>query len=332
MTDIDLVLGYLNADRFLGGEMRLDVEAAEHAIDSLARDMSTDRIGLAAGAFKIVNAHMADLIRQASIDRGRDPRDFVLFAYGGAAPMHVAYLARELRVRNVYVPSFATVFSALGMLTGGILHTEEITFAGTFPLADETWRDLGRTYTEMELKLSGLFDREGIDAADRRFERTLHMKYRLQPTAVPVPVPKNLDGAGAQDTLVEAFEAQYRALYGANAGYRAAGIEILKCRVDGSAATVVPTLASEDSVGEADPSIAQKDHRSVYFPELGEHRPTPIYDGDRLKPGMSFAGPGVVERMGDTIVVPSFAMVRVDGYSNVVVDVGFQGSAGVSRS
>ena len=114
ITDVNLVLGYLSPEAFLGGEMRLDVAAAEAAIDRVAARIGLDRSATAAGAFRIVNAHMADLIRRTSIDRGRDPRDFALFAYGGAGPLHVAYLARELGIGKVYVPSFATVFLGNG--------------------------------------------------------------------------------------------------------------------------------------------------------------------------------------------------------------------------
>ena len=133
VTDVDLILGFLDASAFLGGRMRLDIAAAERAADELAGAMGNDRMSVASGAFRIVNAHMADLMRRCSIDRGRDPREFVLFAYGGAAAMHIAYLARELRIGTVYVPSFAAVFSALGMMTGGLLHGEEASFPAVFP-------------------------------------------------------------------------------------------------------------------------------------------------------------------------------------------------------
>ena len=111
-------------------------------------------MSVAAGAFRIVNAQMADLMRRCSIDRGRDPRDFVLFAYGGAAAMHIAYLARELRIGTVYVPSFAAVFSALGMLTGGLLHSEEASFPGVFPLPEGEWRRLGEAFEANERRLA----------------------------------------------------------------------------------------------------------------------------------------------------------------------------------
>ena len=317
VTDIDLILGFLDASAFLGGRMRLDIGAAERAVDELAVAMGGDRMALASGAFRIVNAHMADLMRRCSIDRGRDPREFVLFAYGGAAAMHIAYLARELRIGTVYVPSFAAVFSALGMMTGGLLHGEEASFPAVFPLADEEWARLGALFEENERGLAALFDSEGVPEGERRFERSLYMKYRLQPSALSVPV----SAESSQDAAVDAFEARYSALYGANAAYRAAGIEIVKCRVEGMAETVAPALAAADPDPDADAEAARTGSRPIFFPETGAARDTPVYDGALLSPGMTFRGPLVIERAGDTIVLPSFAGARVDGFGNVVIAV-----------
>ena len=317
VTDVDLLLGFLDASAFLGGRMRLDIAAAERAADELAGAMGNDRMSVASGAFRIVNAHMADLMRRCSIDRGRDPREFVLFAYGGAAAMHIAYLARELRIGTVYVPSFAAVFSALGMMTGGLLHGEEASFPAVFPLADEEWERLGALFEENERGLAALFDSEGVPEGERRFERSLYMKYRLQPSALSVPV----SAESSQDATVDAFEARYSALYGANAAYRAAGIEIVKCRVEGMAETVAPALAAVDPDPDADAEAARTGTRPIFFPETGAARDAPVYDGALLSPGMTFRGPLVIERAGDTIVLPSFAGARVDGFGNVVISV-----------
>ena len=332
VTDVDLILGFLDPSAFLGGRMSLDLAAAERAADELADAMGTDRMSVAAGAFRIVNAHMADLMRRCSIDRGRDPRDFVLFAYGGAAAMHIAYLARELRIGTVYVPSFAAVFSALGMLTGGLLHSEEASFPGVFPLQDAEWRRLGEAFEANERRLAALFDSEGVPADARRFERSLYMKYRLQPSALSVPVGARFDDSATQQQVIEAFEARYSELYGANAAYRAAGIEIVKCRVEGVAETVAPSLAEVAPDAEADAEAARTGQRPVYFPEIGAARETAVHDGALLAPGMEFTGPLVIERMGDTIVLPSFARARVDGFGNVVIAVDAAGNGGGARA
>lgn len=322
VTDINLVLGYLSADAFLGGTMQLDRGAAEAAVDRIASRLGLSRVETAAGAFKIVNAHMADLMRRASIDRGRDPRDFVLFAYGGAGPLHIAYLARELGIRKVYVPSLATVFSALGMLTGGILHAVERSYTAPFPLNETARGELKAIFGELEAQLTDLFEREGIEPSARSYERFVHVKYSLQPRALPVPLTGGLDGIDAQDQIVADFERQYADLYGANAGYRAAGIEIIKCSIHGAAATVLPELRQAEHSADPDARRAIKSHRLVHFTERNERVQTTVYDGDLLEPGMTFTGPAIVERMGDTIVVPTQVAAEVDGFGNVVLTLG----------
>ncbi len=320
VTDVNLVLGYVSPDAFLGGEMKLDRAGAERALDRVAARLGLGRIETAAGAFKIVNAHMADLMRRTSIDRGRDPREFVLFAYGGAGALHIAYLARELGIGKIYVPSFATVFSALGMLTGGVLHSAERSFSASFPVPAASWRELGAALEQLQNNLDRLFDREAIDRSARRYERHVQIKYRLQPRALSVPVAGDLDDRDVQERLLAAFERQYSGLYGANAGYREAGVEIVRCRVDGYASTVMPRLLAADVASERDASPALRSRREIYLTELGRFAPAAIYAGERLEPGMKIAGPAVVERMGDTILLPTFAAASVDGYGNIVLE------------
>jgi N-methylhydantoinase A len=319
VTDVNIVLGYVSPDGFLGGEMKLDRASAERALDRAAVRLGIGRMETAAGAFRIVNAHMADLMRRTSIDRGRDPRDFVLFAYGGAGAIHIAYLARELGISKIYVPSFATVFSALGMLTGGILHSAERSFSASFPVAAATWGELGAVFTQLERKLDDLLDQEQIDRSARRYQRYVQMKFRLQPRALPVMVSGDLDRPDAQEQLIAGFEREYSGLYGANASYRDAGVEIVKCRVEGSAPTVLPKLVPQDIESESDASGALRAQRDIYLTELNGFVRAPIYEGERLKPGMRIAGPAVVERMGDTILLPTFASATVDGFGNIVL-------------
>jgi N-methylhydantoinase A len=264
---------------------------------------------------------MADLMRRVSIDRGRDPRRFVLFAYGGAGPLHIAYLARDLGIAKVYVPSFATVFSAMGMLTGGILHSAERSRIVNLPASAAQLVQLEETFGELESQVGDLFDREKVDLAGRSYERFLYMKYRLQPAPLAVPVQGRLDALGAAEHVVADFERLYRDLYGANAGFRGASLEIVKARVEGSANTVLPALTANSPSESSDPQSAFKGRRPVYFTELNEWLEVAVYDGDRLNAGMKIRGAAVIERMGDTIVLPSFADAAVDGFGNVVLAV-----------
>ncbi len=319
ITDVNLVLGYIDSSAVLGGSMRLDRAMAEAAVDKVASRLGLDRIQAAAGAYRIVNAHMADLMRRSSIDRGRDPRDFVLFAYGGAGPLHTAYLAHDLGINKVYVPTFATVFSAMGMLTGGILHAAERSCAIAAPPTPPEMAGLEQGLAELEAGIRELFEREQVEEKDRSYQRSLHMKYRLQQGSLAVPVHDSIAIPGAAERLVSQFETLYAGLYGSNAGFRAAGIEIVKMRVEGAGRTVLPDLAPASVSANSDPTPAAKPTRKVHFIELGQAVDAAIFDGARLKPGMVIAGPAVIDRMGDSIVLPSFADAAVDAYGNVVV-------------
>jgi N-methylhydantoinase A/oxoprolinase/acetone carboxylase beta subunit len=321
VTDVNLILGYIDENFFLGGEMKLDRAAAERAIDSIAERLNLDRTVAAAGAFRIVNAHMIDLIRRTSIDRGRDPRQFVLFAYGGAGPLHIAYLARGLGIAKVYVPSFATVFSAVGMLTGGILHEAERSCSVHVPGSAQELGRLEANLDELEAQIGDLFEREKVEPAARRYERFVHMKYRLQPGALAVPVEGGLDAPGAGERLLGEFHRLYREFYGANAGFRGAVVELVKAQVVGRCETVLPALAAENLGPTTDPATAFKGRRSVYFTDLDDRVEASVYDGDRLRPGMKIVGPSIIERMGDSIVLPAFARAAVDGFGNVVLTV-----------
>lgn len=319
ITDVDLVLGYIDDAGLLGGEMRLDRASAERAIDRVSGRLGMSRLEAAAGAYRIVNAHMADLMRRSSIDRGRDPREFVLFAYGGAAPLHIAYLAHDLGISKVYVPSFATVFSAMGMLTGGILHSAERSCTLHAPLDPQNLEQMETGLAELATQIAALFERENVNEADRGYERHVHIKYRLQQGALAVPAPNDLRGADAGKRLIADFERQYAALYGSNAGFGAAGIEIVKLRVEGRGATVLPRLLPEPVGGSSDPAQARKPPRNVYFIEVGQMIDAAIYDGAKLTAGMRIAGPAVIDRMGDSIVLPGFTDAAVDGFGNVVI-------------
>ncbi|MBI2917559.1 MAG: hydantoinase/oxoprolinase family protein [Chloroflexi bacterium] len=317
VSDADLVLGYLNPEHFLGGRKRLDRAKAEAALEGVAKALGMSTVEAAAGAFKIVNSHMADLVRRATIERGYDPRDFALFSFGGAGPTHVCSFGRELQVKGIYIPRHATVFCALGMLTGGILHSYEMSYPAGLPMAA---RDLGAVndiYGRIESRLREQFQQEGLDPAQARVTRFAYMKYRLQPRTLLVPTPDGRLSTAGQQALADAFESRYAGIYGPGSGYRQAGIEAIKYRVDGFIPSIVPAVLPERAKGEADPSEALKSSRPAYFEEAGGFTDTRVYDGDLLRYGHRLEGPCIVERMGDTLVIPPGVQAQVDEFQNL---------------
>jgi N-methylhydantoinase A len=320
VTDVNVVLGYINPTNFLGGRHTLRAELATEAVDRVARRAGMDSLAVASGAFQIVNAQMADLIRKTTVEKGYDPREFALFAYGGAAPTHAAYYARELRLKRIYVPRHSTVFSALGMLTGGIVHTAEASFPALVPLAVDGRAHLRELFATLEGRVTGQFEREGYPEGIP-LRRYLYMKYRLQPRALPIELEDGTLTDETLESLVNRFEARYAEIYGQGAGYRQAGIELVKVRVDGALNTISPAIAPAQVPVAPDASQAVVAERSVFFVESEAFVPTRIHDGDRLQYGNVLEGPAVVERMGDTILIPPGVRGEIDRFQNLILHV-----------
>ena len=328
VTDADLVLGYLNPDYFLGGRMKLNRERAQEALGRLAHKMGTGVVELAAGAFRIVNAQMADLIVKRTVQAGYDPRKFALFVYGGAGPTHATFFARELRIKTIYVPAFSTVFSALGMLSGDFLHSYEASCPVRLPPSEAELARINERLGELEERVYGQFEAEERGRSQVTLSRFAYMKYTLQFHEIAVEMPLRDRDLGREDVelLEQAFETKYEGIYGPGTGYRQAGIEIMKCRVDGIARSVAPRLSQAEVAGLRDPALARKGRREAYFDVAGGFVPCSVYDGARLQPGFCLDGPCIVERMGDTVVIPPGAHGTVDGFGNLRIDLGAFGA------
>ncbi len=320
VTDADVLLGYLNPDNFLGGRKRLDRARAQAALAAVGRPIGMSAEEVAAGAFEIVNSHMADLVRKCSIERGYDPRDFALFAFGGASPTHVCFFAQDLQVRSVYVPRHASVFCALGMLTGGILHSHEASLPLNFPFTREDVVRVNAMYRELTGKLAEQFTQEGLSLESAQLTRYAYVKYRLQPRTLLTALPSGELTWENQDALRVAFEQRYLGIYGPGSGYPQAGFEVIKYRVDGFVPSIVPSIAPDRVRSSADPSSALRGARNVYFAAKRGFIDTPVFDGERLVFGNVVEGPCIVERMGDTVVVPPGVQAAVDQYQNLRIE------------
>ena len=320
VTDADVLLGYLNPDNFLGGRKRLNRARAEVALAAVGRPIGMSAEEVAAGAFEIVNAHMADLVRKCSIERGYDPRDFALFAFGGASPTHVCFFAQDLQVRSVYVPRHGSVFCALGMLTGGILHSHEASLPLTFPFTREDIGHVNAMYRELTGKLAEQFAQEGLAIASAQVTRYAYVKFRLQPRTLLTPLPSGELTWENQDALRAAFEERYREIYGPGSGYPQAGFEVIKYRVDGFVPSIVPSIAPDRVRSSEDPSSALRGTRNVYFATKRGFIDTTVFDGERLVFGNVVEGPCIVERMGDTVVIPPGVQAAVDQYQNIRIE------------
>lgn len=314
VTDANLILGYLNPDNFLGGRFSLDKNSALRAMRTVADRLHMDVVEAASGAVQIVEFHMADLMRQMTVQRGLDPRDFIVYAYGGGGPTHAVSYSRELGCRTVIVPlgSVASTWSALGVQSADLLHVYEKAELLIAPFESER---LNAIFAELEARGRIQLREDGIADADMRFHRTADMKFRLQIHRVEVPVAGGRLAAGDSERLMQTFADKYEALYGKGSAFKDAGMEIGVLRVAAVGTITRPSLSRQTrQAGEA--SAGQRD---VYWRELQCFTSTPIYHGAKLAVGVNIEGPAVIEMPETTIVLRPGSAGRLDEYGNFVI-------------
>jgi N-methylhydantoinase A/oxoprolinase/acetone carboxylase beta subunit/N-methylhydantoinase B/oxoprolinase/acetone carboxylase alpha subunit len=315
VTDADLVLGYLDPDAFLGGRMRLDRDLALEALGRLGAKLGMEAEEVAVGMFRIINSQMADLIRRSTIERGHDPRDCVLVAYGGAGPTHAAFYGNDIGTKEILVLADSTVFSAEGMLTCDVAHTAETSRRVTFPLADEDLVGIDGRLRALQERVLAQFALEGASADEVVLTRAVGMRFHQQMHTVEVELEAGSLTADSAGRLFERFLERYARLYGSGALLTHGGVELELHRVVGTRA-VQPVDFDEHEPTGSDATVALKGRRLVHFEPHGFVE-TPVYEGALLRPGNSLAGPAIVERMGDSLAVPPGYAGVVDRYLTI---------------
>ena len=317
VTDADLVLGYFDAENFLGGRMQLDSGSAFEALDRLGGPLGMDAEQVAIGMIRIINAHMADLIRRATIEQGNDPRDCVLVAYGGAGPTHAGFYGDDINAKAILIPADSTVFSAEGMLTCQVVHSAETSHALASPFGVSDYDALSAQFEELEASVQEQFRVEGTEPNAVILRRTLKVRYGLQVHTVNVEVPPGTLTLEHGRLIAERFEERYAQLFGAGSLYQSSGLAYEACRVTGTLSTEPLRFASvADSTHPV--SSAESGERRAYFEQLG-FVTTPVYDGGRIDNGHIVNGPAIVERMGDSVVVPPGMIAAMDEYRSLLL-------------
>ena len=316
VCDADLILGFLDENYFLGGRMTLDKEAARRAIEEkIAEPLGMSVVEAASGIYRITNAHMADLVRKATVERGYDPRKFVLFVVGGAGPVHVGRYAAELGIRQVVIPLTAAVQGALGAITSDVVFEYGRSDRAPFPA------DLDR----INANFANLIARAQTDLAAMRFtdediviQRSIDMRYRYQSHELNVPFSLGTADLTAADmtTIDRAFDRLYEQTYGPGSGYRDAGKEIVTYRVNASGIIGKPQIEKNQG-GTKSIEGALKGRRPVFFEESNAFVETPIYDFHRMHCGHELSGPAIIESTVTTTVVNPSDRALVDEYRNV---------------
>ena len=316
VTDADLHLGYLNPDYFLGGRMSLDREAADRAIRTvLAEPLNCSVTAAAHGIYQIVNENMISATRVHVAERGADPRRLKLIAFGGAGPVHAHQIARALKMQGYICPASAGVASALGFLTA----PASFDFARTFiaHLAQETLPELDAIYALLKTEGEARLLEAGVDPAEMTFQLKADLRHVGQGHEIVVDLPfTSLSTVDLAGELAPLFYERYQEIYGY--AHRHLGLEITTCRLTASGPR--PHILLQEAADRgADPTIALKAPRPVYFADLGGFVETPVYDRYLLGAGMTFLGPAIVEEKDSTAVIGPNATVLVDKYANLVV-------------
>ena len=310
-TDANLALGRINPDYFCGGTLVADMAAVDRALDRLATTLSTGRQEAARGIIRIANNNMVNAIKLISVNRGHDPRDFTLIAFGGGGGMHACALAKELGIKKAVIPSLSGVFSAWGMLLSDLrrdyLQTQIVELAGP-----EGAAQINQAFTILEERAIQEFVAENIDRSRVHFLRYGRCRYQNQEHSVEIELPDGAITAGQIEAIRERFDADYEREY----TYRLTAPAELVCYHLVAIAEVDKLKPEKRLTTGRQLAEAVKGQREVDYVEAGVHQAT-IYNGDLLEPGMGFVGPAIIEESGTTIVIPPGLPCHVDDYGNV---------------
>lgn len=309
-TDANLWLGRINRDYFCGGEVVADMDQAKSAIQAVGEKLGVDADEAARGIIRIANNNMVNALKLVSLNRGHDPRDFTLVAFGGGGAMHAVALAGELGVKKVVIPAGASVFSAWGMMMSDLRRDYFVTRLAD--LKEGAAKGIEALFAETEEQARKQFAAEGVAASEVKFLRYGKFRYQNQEHTTEVL----LDEGEVTDARIAAIEASFHETYEREYTYRLdAPLEMVGIHLVASAEVGKLTVKERQPTGSP-ASAALKGERNVDYALEGVHQAA-IYDGAKLEPGMEFVGPAIVEDPGTTIVIHPGNKVRVDGYGNI---------------
>ena len=299
LSDANAILGRLDAERFLGGNMRLDLAAGERALAALARQVGYNVVDTASGVVEVAIVNIDRAIRHVSIARGHDPRDFTLVAFGGAGPLHACAAAERLDIPRVLVPAAPGVLCAMGLLLADV--AVDYGQSVIRPASADAIHALRESQEELLERARRELQQEGIAGEDMRFVSSLDMRYVGQAYELNVPF-------GAD--VIEAFHLKHERTYGHAMRWRE--VEIVNSRVNGIGRIDKPRLAAAEALPHAAVAFGAKP-----TPRGGE---AALYERGDLRAGASFAGEALVYQMDSTIYVPPGWQARADGYLNLLLE------------
>lgn len=314
VTDANLILGYLDADYFLGGKMRIYPEKSLAAVEPLAKRLGLDAVQTAKGIYEIANTHMGSAVRVVTIQRGVDPREYAVIAFGGAGPVHAVKVAEQFEIPNIIVPVSPGLASALGLLVSDMAEDYVATM-----LMDSRQADLGRIrqlLEQLERSAREALRAQGIAESDIVIQRLIDVRFKHQSHELSVAIPGGPIDAATVSAAEEAFRNLYNELYGVlpndpcqfvNFGVRATGL------------VPKPEMAKA-APGDGNAQRALKGSRKAYFAESGGFVEVGVYDRTRLRPEDKITGPAIMEEPDSTTICPPGYVIRVDEYLNLHIN------------
>ncbi len=300
-TDADLVLGLLDPDYFAGGRIRLDAGAARRAIErAIAAPLGLALEEAALGMYRVINHNMAEGVRETTVRRGLDPREFPMVVAGGAGPNHACMIGRELEIPLLLVPRESSIFCAAGMLASDLKH--DFVRSHVARLGEADWAAIAALVEEMIGEGAALLEAEGIEEARRAYRVELDCRYTRQYHEVTFAVPREAIARGDAAAIERLFHAEHNRLYGYSLEELGAAVEVINLRVQAIGRTAKPAHPEDEYAGP-DPGAALKGEREIVEPESGEPTRVPVYDGHATRFGHRIAGPAVIEQDNTSILV-----------------------------
>ena len=313
-TDADLVLGYLNPDFFAGGKIKLDVDAARQAIEQhIAAPLGMDVETAAAGMYRVACTNMAQGVREVTIKRGFDPREFPMVVAGGAGPLHSCLICEELGIPFQIVPRESSILCAVGMLMGDLKHDFVRTYVARLAAVD--WQALHGLISGMIAEGAALLDSEHIAEDHRDYRIKFDCRYLKQYHEVSFEIPRASFDARETEAIATAFHKEHNRLYGYSLENEDVPVEIINVRVQAIGITEKPALATRERVAP-DPSSALKGERSAYIPGEQTFSTIPVYDGHLLTHGQHLDGPAIIEEVTTAIFVGESFNCLVDQFGS----------------
>lgn len=310
-TDANLVLGRLDSS-LLGGRLSLDLEASRQVLqEKVAGPLELELAEAGNAMLRVAEANMANAVRLISVGRGYDPRDFALVAFGGAGPLHGAYLARDLEIPTVIFPRYPGIASAMGCLLVDIRHDSSKMHLGK--IEDVDLGQLAQHFEALEEEAREHLREEGVPEEQMRFNRSLDMRYVGQWRTLTVPLDFSEPGQALAAAL-EKFHEEHQRAYSYSDQNREVEIFSLKLATQGLIPK--PDMPKVQRIGTA--ATALVDQRQVYFEERGGFVETAVYDREQLLPGSKIEGPAIVEQLDSTVVLPPGTHSEIDPYLNII--------------